>query len=99
MATWSRADETYPAKGAWAGQPIEAMAHDARGADKAAAGAGIKSVVPVGEAFTRAMQTGIADPNSYDGIDAGKSEPVDLRQLPRQHLRVFTSRRWWSSAW
>src|SRR6478752_3239997 len=24
MATWSRADQTYPAKGAWAGQPIEA---------------------------------------------------------------------------
>jgi len=73
MATWSRADETYPAKGAWAGQPIEAMARDVRTAyDKAAAGAGIKSVVPVGEAFTRAMQTGIADPNPYDGIDAGK---------------------------
>jgi hypothetical protein len=73
MATWSRADETYPAKGAWAGQPIEAMARDVRAAyDTAAGPAGVKGVIPVGEAFTRAMQTGIADPNPYDGIDAGK---------------------------
>jgi hypothetical protein len=73
MATWSRADETYPAKGAWAGQPIEAMARDVRAAyDKAAGPAGVKAVIPVGEAFTRAMQTGVADPNPYDGIDAGK---------------------------
>jgi hypothetical protein len=73
MATWSRADETYPAKGAWAGQPIEAMARDVRAAyDKAAAGAAVRSVIPVGEAFTRAMQTGVADPNPYDGIEPGK---------------------------
>ena len=73
MATWSRADQTYPAKGAWAGQPIEAMARDVRAAyDKAASGAGIKFVIPVGEAWTRAIQTGVADPNPYDGIEAGK---------------------------
>jgi hypothetical protein len=73
MATWSRADETYPAKGAWAGQPIEAMSRDVQAAyDQAAAGASAKSVIPVGEAWTRAIQAGIADPNPYDGIDAGK---------------------------
>jgi hypothetical protein len=73
MATWSRADETYPAKGAWAGQPIDVMARDVRAAyDKAANGAAIKTVIPVGESFTRAIQTGVADPNPYDGIDAGK---------------------------
>src|SRR5471030_293782 len=73
MATWSRADETYPAKGAWAGQPIDAMARDVRAAyDKAAGPSAAKAVIPVGEAFTRAIQTGIADPNPYDGIDAGK---------------------------
>jgi hypothetical protein len=32
MATWSRADQTYPPKGAWAGQPIEVMARDVRAA-------------------------------------------------------------------
>jgi hypothetical protein len=73
MATWSRADQTYPQTGAWFGKPIEAMARDVRaGNDKAAAGASIKTVIPVGEAWTRAMKTGVADPNPYDGIDAGK---------------------------
>jgi len=73
MATWSRADQTYPPQGAWAGRPIEAMARDVRAAnDKAAAEAGAASVIPVGEAWTRAMQRGIADPNPYDGIAAGK---------------------------
>ena len=72
MATWSRADETYPAKGAWAGQPIEAMARDVRAAyDKAAGPIAAKAVIPVGEAWTRAIKTGVADPNPYDGIEAG----------------------------
>jgi hypothetical protein len=76
MATWSRADQTYPDKGAWAGKPIEQMGRDVRAAyDKAAAAANAKAVIPVGEAFNRAMQTGAADPNPYDGIDAGK---IDL---------------------
>ena len=73
MATWSRADQTYPPKTAWAGKPIEAMARDVRAAyDKAAVAAGAVSVLPVGEAWNRAMQTGVADPNPYDGISAGK---------------------------
>jgi len=73
MATWSRADQTYPAKGAWAGQSIDAMARDVRAAyDKAAAAAGVKAVIPVGESWSRAIQTGVADPNPYDGIEAGK---------------------------
>lgn len=73
MATWSRADETYPAKGAWAGQPIDAMARDVRAAyDKAAVPSAAKAVIPVGEAWTRAIQAGVADPNPYDGIEAGK---------------------------
>jgi len=83
MATWSRADQTYPPKGAWHGKPIEAMARDVRtGNDKAAAGANIKTVIPVGEAWTRAMQTGVADPNPYDGIEAGK---LDLWTFDQYH--------------
>src|SRR6478735_4753874 len=47
MATWARADQTYPAAGAWAGQPIEAMARDVRAAyDKAAAASAVKAVIP-----------------------------------------------------
>jgi hypothetical protein len=73
MATWSRADQTYQPTGAWANQPIEAMARDVRAAyDQAAAASAVTGVIPVGEAWTRAMQTGVADPNPYDGIEAGK---------------------------
>jgi hypothetical protein len=90
MATWSRADQTYQPKGAWFGKPIEAMARDVRaGNDKAAAGApGIKSVIPVGEAWTRAMQTGVADPNPYDGIEAGK---VNLWTYDHYHASAHGS--------
>ena len=83
MATWSRADQTYPEKGAWFGKPIETMARDVRiGNDKAAKGADIKTVIPVGEAWTRAIQKGVADPNPYDGLDAGK---VDLWTYDHYH--------------
>jgi hypothetical protein len=72
-ATWSRADQTYPPAGAWAGKPIDAMAQDVRaGYDQAARVSAAKAVIPVGEAWLRAMQTGIADSNPYDGIEAGK---------------------------
>ena len=60
MATWSRADQTYPEKGAWFGKPIEAMARDVRiGNDKAAAGADIKTVIPVAGALI--LLQGIAE--------------------------------------
>jgi hypothetical protein len=87
-ATWSRADQTYQGTGPWAGKPIEEMARDVRAAyDKAAAGVpGVKSVIPVGEAWTRAIQTGIADPNPYDGIDAGK---IDLWAYDHYHASTF----------
>ena len=73
MATWPRADQTYQPRGAWYGKPIEAMAHDVReGYNRAAeATAGIK-VIPVGDAWIRAMHAGVADANPYDGIDADK---------------------------
>jgi len=87
MATWSRADQTYPPKGAWAGQPIEVMARDVRAAyDKAGSGAGVKAVIPVGEAWTRAMQTGVADANPYDGVEAGK---LDLWTYDHYHASAY----------
>ena len=74
MATWSRADQTYQPTGHWYGKPIDAMSSEVRaGYDQAAAGSPIvKGVIPVGEAWDRAMQTGFADANPYDGIDPGK---------------------------
>ena len=74
MATWSRADQTYPATGAWAGQADrDDGARRARGLRQGGCRrTGVKTVIPVGEAWTRAIQTGVADPNPYDGIEAGK---------------------------
>jgi hypothetical protein len=73
MATWSRADQIYPENGAWAGQPIEAMARDVRAAyEQAAKASAAKPIIPVGDAWNRAMQSGVADPNPYDGTGAGK---------------------------
>ncbi len=81
-ATWSRADQVYPKDGAWAGQPIEKMATDIRAAyDEAAKGARA-AVIPVGTAWNRAMKTGIADSNPYDGIDASK---LDLWTYDHYH--------------
>jgi hypothetical protein len=83
-ATWSRADQTYPETGRWHGQPIGAMARDVRAAyDKAkATSPAIKSVIPVGEAWMRAIDTGVADPNPYDGITPGQ---IDLWTKDHYH--------------
>jgi hypothetical protein len=87
-ATWSRPDLTYVAGAPWFGKPIEAMARDVRsGYDKAAAEAkAVTSVIPVGEAFTRAIQTGVADPNPYDGIEPGK---LDLWTADHYHASSY----------
>lgn len=86
LSTWSRADQVYPANGAWAGRPIDAMASDIRAAyDEAAAAAGAQ-VIPVGEAWNRAFATGVADPNPYDGIEPDK---LDLWTYDRYHASTY----------
>ncbi len=89
LATWTRADQTYEAKGAWFGKPIEAMGRDVRaGYDRAAAGAApiVKGVIPVGDAWLRAMASGVADANPYDGIEAGK---LDLWTYDHYHASSY----------
>ncbi|HEY2679492.1 MAG TPA: SGNH/GDSL hydrolase family protein [Steroidobacteraceae bacterium] len=87
MATWPRADQTYDPKGAWYGKPIEAMDHDIRdGYNRAAGGTAGVRVVPVGDAWVRAMHAGIADSNPYDGIDAGK---IDLWAYDNYHASAY----------
>jgi hypothetical protein len=89
LSTWSRADQTYPATGTWAGKPIEAMARDVRAAyDRAAARISATAILPVGEAWSRAMQTGVADPNPYDGIEADK---LDLWTWDHYHASIAGS--------
>ncbi|HUQ53571.1 MAG TPA: PEP-CTERM sorting domain-containing protein, partial [Gammaproteobacteria bacterium] len=86
MATWSRADQVYPAEGAWAGRPIETMATDIRAAYDAAAAAAKAKVIPVGTAWNRAIRDGVADPNPYDGVEAGK---LDLWTYDHYHASTY----------
>ena len=48
--------------------------------------AGVKAVNPVGEAFNRAMRTGVADPDPYDGIAA---DQVDLWAYDHYHASTY----------
>jgi hypothetical protein len=88
IATWSRADQVYPESGHWHGKPIDVMAKDIRAAyDLASAGTPfIQRVIPVGEAWNRAMNTGVADPNPYDGIAYGQ---IDLWTYDHYHPSTF----------
>jgi hypothetical protein len=87
-ATWSRADQTYKLFGAWYGKPIQQMALDVRrGYDAAdAASDFIIGVIPVGQAWNRAIAGGLADANPYDGIDAGK---VNLWAPDAYHASLY----------
>ncbi len=73
-ATWSRADQTWLPSGAWYGKPIRQMALDLRrGYDAAhAASPFITGVIPVGEAWNRAIAAGVATANPYRAIPAGQ---------------------------
>ncbi|MDE2368073.1 MAG: PEP-CTERM sorting domain-containing protein [Burkholderiales bacterium] len=88
LATWPRADQVYPAQGAWHGKTLAAMNADLRaGYDRAAAAAPqIHGVVPVGDAWMRAVDAGVADPDPYDGTAAGQ---VDLWTYDHYHASNF----------
>ena len=84
VATWSRADLTYPAGKPWSNQPIQRMALDLRKADDKvrAEVPAIHRIVPVGQAFNCAIARKIADPNPYDGITPGE---IDLWASDHYH--------------
>jgi hypothetical protein len=87
MATWPRADQTYQAQGAWYGKPIQAMAHDVRqGYNRAAEATSNVKIVPVGDAWIRAMGNGVADSNPYDGIEPNK---VNLWTYDGYHASTY----------
>jgi hypothetical protein len=86
-ATWSRADQTYPAGKPWTGKPITQMGIDvAAGYALAAQNAKATGVVPVGLAWNRAFAAGVADDNPYDGIALSK---VDLWTHDHYHGSVY----------
>src|SRR5882672_17537 len=87
-ATWSRADMTYPARAPWYGKPIAQMAKDVDAGYRVAAQKtpGVAGVVPVGLAWNRAMDGGLADTNPYDGISTGK---IDLWATDNYHASTY----------
>jgi hypothetical protein len=63
------------------------MARDLRAAyDSAARAAAAKAVIPVGEAWIRAIQAGVADRNPYDGVDADR---LDLWTYDHYHGSTY----------
>lgn len=90
MAAWSRADQVYREEGHWHGRPIAAMALDLRRAMNVvdAASPAIDGVIPVGQAWNRAMRRGVADPNPYDGRAFGK---IDLWSHDQYHASIAGS--------
>ena len=74
-ATWSRADLTYQVPSPWLGQDITAMGNDVYAGYKVAAANNptiVDRVNPVGLAWNRAFEAGVADTNPYDGILPGQ---------------------------
>jgi hypothetical protein len=88
MATWSRADLTYPETGHWHGKPIDAMEKDVKaGYDQAAAASSfIAGVIPVGGAWARAIRIGFATANPYTATPAGQ---VDLWAWDNYHASAY----------
>ena len=88
VATWSRADQTYLQSGHWFGQPIEAMALDIRAACDVAARHTlyIGAVVPVGQAWNRAIRKGVAARNPYLKIRPGQ---INLWASDGYHASTF----------
>jgi len=86
FATWSRADQVYPdtAAAAWKEKPIQQMGKDVHAAYEQAVKEEPRyaGIVPVGLAWNRAIDSGVADGNPYDGQEAGK---VDLWAYDHYH--------------
>jgi hypothetical protein len=88
FATWGRADQVYPDGKPWHGKPIQQMGKDVEDAYEQAVKEEPRyaGIVPVGLAWNRAMDAGVADANPYDGIEAGK---VDLWAYDHYHASSY----------
>ena len=73
LATWARADQIYRQEGGrWFGKPLLAMTQDLqRGYEASAAATQIRRIIPVGLAWQRAFDTGVALSNPYDPASKG----------------------------
>jgi len=85
-ATWSRADQTYPDGKPWHGKPIQQMGQDIAVAYDAAAKNAKVGVIPLGLAWNRAFDTGVAGTDPYAGIPAGK---INLWSWDSYHASAY----------
>ena len=85
-ATWSRADQTYPDGKPWHGKPIQQMGQDIAVAYDAAAKNAMVGVIPLGLAWNRAFDTGVAGTDPYAGIPAGK---INLWSWDSYHASAY----------
>src|SRR4051812_35693352 len=85
-ATWSRADQTYPDGKPWHGKPIQQMGKDIAVAYDAAAKNANTGVIPLGLAWNRAFDTGVAGTDPYTGIAAGK---INLWSWDNYHASAY----------
>jgi hypothetical protein len=86
-ATWSRADQTFPADKPWHGKPIQQMGIDIAGAYALAAkDAHVTGVVPLGLAWNRAIDSGIAGGDPYAGVPTGK---INLWSWDNYHASAY----------
>lgn len=91
MQTWARADQVYNTPGGpWNNTSLETMNTALHNAYYTAAAMDpeIEGVIPTGDSWLLAVQTGIADRNPYDGIDPGK---VDVWGPDHYHQSAFGS--------
>jgi hypothetical protein len=90
FATWGRADQVYPdnAPPVWKGKTPQQMGKDVQAAYEQAVKEEPRyaGIVPVGLAWNRAIDTGVADANPYDGLDANK---IDLWAYDHYHASSF----------
>jgi hypothetical protein len=87
-ATWSRADMTYPKGTPWNGKPIAQMGKDVDAGYRIASQKvpGVAGIVPVGLAWNQAMDSGVADPNPYDGISKNQ---INLWAVDNYHASTY----------
>jgi hypothetical protein len=90
FATWGRADQVYPDTAAppWKGKTPQSMGRDVQAAYEQAVKEEPRyaGIVPVGLAWNRAMDSGVADANPYDGLDPGK---IDLWAYDHYHASSY----------
>ena len=85
-ATWSRADQTYPDGKPWHGKPVQQMGKDIAVAYDAAAKNARVGVIPLGLAWNRAFDTGVAGTDPYAGVPAGK---INLWSWDNYHASAY----------